>query len=340
MHKSLVWLGLLMANGAGTAFAGDILGGARFLAPLDLTFYVVADTHADPQESYDLRAMARVINAVGRGGTWPTSINGQNTDFVGGAIAEPKGVVFLGDLSGWGVAPAELTTFQRYFQAGASVESIRYPAYIGLGNHDVDDADRPPALSSEYRQAFWNYVDSRHSGPNAPVPVSNFDSASHSYSWDFDRVHLIQAHRFPGDQGHGLSSSVKFLGDDLQNHASDGRPVFMFHHYGMDEFGSEARWWSETDRATYRSTINGFNIAGIFAGHSHFATQYNWEGKQVFQVNNAKGEINSGNNDGQGSFAIVRITDNRLDIVTCRWLDDAGHFELIQPFYSGDIQTQ
>jgi hypothetical protein len=63
--------------------------------------------------------------------------------------------------------------------------------------------------------------------------------------------------------------------------------------------------------------------------------QYTWEGLRVFHANNAKAEIDTGNRDGNGSFAIVRITDSRLDVVTCRWLDDTGRFELIGPFYSG-----
>ena len=56
---------------------------------------------------------------------------------------------------------------------------------------------------------------------------------------------------------------------------------------------------------------------------------------RVFQVNNAKAEINTGNNDGNGSFAIVRVTDQKLEVVTCRWLDDTGRYELIGPWFSG-----
>jgi len=304
-------------------------------APLDVTFYVVADTHADPPESYDLRATASAINAVGHGGVWPESIDGHATGFVGGAIAEPRGVVLVGDITGWGTAPTEIATFRRYFEAGASADSIDYPTYVGLGNHDVDDADRPPDLAAAYRAAFWAYVDSRHRGAGAPVPVTRFDDASHNYSWDFDGVHLVQTHRFPGDTGHGLASSLDFLASDLEQHASDGRPVFVFHHYGMDAFGTQDRWWTAADRGAYRDALSGYNVAGIIAGHSHYAMQYEWEGRRVFQVNNAKAEIDSGNHDGNGSFAIVRITEDRLDIVTCRWLDDAGHYELIEPFYSG-----
>jgi cytolysin (calcineurin-like family phosphatase) len=301
----------------------------------DVTFFAVADTHADPPESYDLRATARAINAVARTGTWPASIGGQATGFAGGDIAAPSAVVFLGDITGWGTAPQEVPTFRRYFEAGASGEAIEFRSYVGLGNHDIDDADRPPDLGAQYRAQFWAYVDARHQGPGAPVAVTRFDAGSHAYAWDIGGVHFIQVHRFAGDRGYGLPSSLGFVRDDLAAGAADGRPVFLFHHYGMDPFGREPRWWTDADRRAYRDALRGYAVAGIFAGHSHGAMQYEWEGLRVFHANNAKAEIDSGNRDGNGSFAIVRITDDKLDVVTCRWLDDTGRYELIAPFYSG-----
>jgi cytolysin (calcineurin-like family phosphatase) len=304
-------------------------------AKRDVTFFVISDTHADPPESYDLRAMARAVNAVAANGQWPATIGGQATGFVGGKIGAPSGVVFTGDLMGWGVTPTELKTFRRYFEQGASNQSINFKSYVGLGNHDLDDADRPPDLGAAYRNQIWSYVDSRHKGGGAPVAVSAFDAASHAYSWDVAGVHFVQLHRFPGDTNYGLASSLGFLASDLQQRASDGRPVFLFHHYGMDAFGTQDRWWTAAQRAAYRAVLGSYNVAAIIAGHSHGAMKYTWEGKRVFQVNNAKAEIGSGNNDGKGSFAIVRLTDTRLDVVTCRWLDDAGNYEMIGPIYSG-----
>ncbi len=281
--------------------------------------------------------MAKTINAVAQNGTWPDSIEGEATGFVGGAIGVPSSVVFVGDLMGWGTTPTELLTFRHYFESGFSSESILFPSYFGLGNHDVDDADRSPELAAQYRDAAWAYVDSRHKGANAPTPVTRFDAPSHAYSWDVGGVHFIHAQRFPGDVGYGLPSSLDFLVEDLRERASDGRPVFVFHHYGMDAFGSEDRWWTESQRTAYRNTLNGYNVAGIFAGHSHVAMNYTWEGLRVFQVNNAKAEIDTGNMDGNGSFAIVRITNGVLNVVTCRWLDDSGNYEFVTPFYQGSV---
>jgi cytolysin (calcineurin-like family phosphatase) len=304
-------------------------------AARDVTFYVVSDTHADPPESYDLRAMARAINAVAASGSWPSSIGGAATGFGGGRIAAPSSVVFTGDLMGWGVTPTEMLTFRRYFEQGRSSESINFRSYVGLGNHDLDDADRSPAQGADYRNQAWAYVDARHKGGGAPVPVTSYDAASHAYSWDVGDVHFVQLHRNPGDVNYGLASNLGFLQNDLAQHAADGRPVFLFHHYAMDAFGTQDRWWTAAQRAAYRAALGNYNVAAIFAGHSHAAMQYTWEGKRVFQVNNAKAEIGTGNNDGKGSFAIVHITDSKLEVVTCRWTDDAGHYELVAPFFSG-----
>jgi len=329
------------SGGSGGSTSGGSAGqigsaGAPGKPTFDVTFFVIADTHADPPtDSFDLRATARAVNAVAAAGTWPSKIDGSDTHFKGGTIGKPRGVAFVGDLTGWGTAPTELLTFRHYFEAGNSADSIAFPGYVGLGNHDIDSADRSADLAVQYRNQEWSFVDSRHLGPNAPVKVTNFDAASHNYSWDFDRVHLVQTHRFAGDTGYGLASSLPFVAADLKKYASDGRPVILFHHYGMDTFGTQDRWWTENDRNAYRNALKGYHVAGIIVGHTHAAFQYTWDGLRVFQVNNAKAEINAGNNDGNGSFAIVRVTDQQLDIVTCRWLDDTGKYELIAPFFSG-----
>jgi cytolysin (calcineurin-like family phosphatase) len=331
------------ANGAGAGGAGASAGqsggagGMSGKTPLDVTFFVVADTHADPVPSDDLLATARAVNAVAQSGTWPTQISGQDTHFKGGPIGKPRGVAFVGDLTGWGTAPTEIPTFRHYFEAGNSPDSISFPAYLGLGNHDVDTADRTADLATQYRNLEWAYIDSRHLGPTAPVPVTSFDPASHNYSFDFAGVHLIQTHRFAGDVEYGLASSLSWLASDLKKYASDGRPVFVLHHYGMDAFGTGTNpvWWTDNDRAAYRNTLKGYHVSAVIVGHTHAAFNYSWQGLRVFQVNNAKAENGTGNNDGNGSFAIVRVTKEQVDVVTCRWLDDTGRYELIGPYFSG-----
>ena len=319
-----------------TPHPGDASDGAPPRpAHFDITFYVMADSHADPVPESDLLSQVRAINAVATAGTWPASIGGTATHFLGGRIAAPLGVVICGDLTGWGTAPTEIPMFRSYFEKGNSADSIAYPAYVGLGNHDIDTADRDQATANAYRATYWQYVDSRYKGAQAPIPVTSFDSASHNYSWDWPGVHLVMTHRFPGDTEYGLGSSLGWLADDLRQHASDGRPVFVFHHYGADPFGTDGQWWNAADRYNYRKLLTGYHVAAVVSGHTHFAFDYTWDGLRFQQVNNAKAEINTGNNDGNGSFAIVRVTETQLDWVTCRWTDDHGGYELIAPYYSG-----
>jgi cytolysin (calcineurin-like family phosphatase) len=295
----------------------------------------MADSHADPVPEDDLLSQVHAINAVAKTGVWPASIGGTATHFLGGPIGPPLGVVICGDLTGWGTAPTEIPMFRSYFEKGNSADSIDYPAYVGVGNHDIDTADRDNATATAFRATYWNYIDSRYKGPHAPVPVTNFDPASHNYSWDWGGVHLIMTHRFAGDTEYGLASSLGWLADDLKTHAGDGRPVFEFHHYGMDAFGTNGQWWTADDRLKYRTLLTGYHVTAVMTGHTHYAFDYMWDGLNVLQVNNAKAEIEAGNNDGNGSFAIVRVTEKQFDVVTCRWTDDHGGYELIDPFYSG-----
>jgi cytolysin (calcineurin-like family phosphatase) len=306
-------------------------------ATFDITFFVMADSHADPTPDNpdNLHSQALAINAVAQTGVWPTTIGGTATSFLGGPISPPLGVVIAGDLTGWGTAPTEIPNFQTYFEKGTTSYSIDYPAYMGLGNHDIDTADRDDATADAYRATYWQFIDSHYKGPSAPIPVTNFDPGSHAYSWDWGGVHLIMTHRFAGDTEYGLASALPWLQADLQQYASDGRPVFIFHHYGMDAFGTDGQWWTPDDRLAYRTLLTGYHITADMVGHTHYAFSYSWDGLNVQQINNAKAENGTGNNDGNGSFAIVRVTEKQFDMVTCRWTDDQGGFELIEPYYSG-----
>src|SRR5262249_11807097 len=108
----IVMSGFLSCAGCSSATPAAPSQAARTLSPasasFDITFFVMADSHADPVPQYDLQAQARAINAVARSGVWPESLDGMRTGFAGGRIARPLGVVILGDLTGWGTAPTEI----------------------------------------------------------------------------------------------------------------------------------------------------------------------------------------------------------------------------------------
>ena len=300
----------------------------------DVTFFVVSDTHCNGDPDMDQTAMVRAINKAAQEGHWPAIIEGSETSFIGGPIGNPLGVVFTGDLTGSGdVSPwnNELDTFKQFYEPGTGQTAIDFTGYAGFGNHDLD---RDDILADKYRNMMWQYIDNRYKGADAPVLVTNFDPDSRVYSWDWGGVHVIQTHKCVTDATNNHPSALPWFVQDLAVYAADDKPVVIFQHYGFDFFGTQDRWWTAKDREDLRLAIEGYNVIAIFAGHSHAAMKYTWQDIQVFQTNNAKAEIDEGNDDGNGSFSIVRITDSKLEMMTCRWLSEKGDFEFIAPFFS------
>ena len=187
----------------------------------------------------------------------------------------------------------------------------------------------------EGRERMWNYVEERHKGKYVPVPVTNFDAVSRNYSWDWENLHLVQTHLFAGATSDDQTSILSWLEKDMEKNASDGRPVIIAQHYGFDSWA--LKWWTNLEGEELFSFLKGYNVVAIFTGHSHYAEKLVWEGIPVFQVNNAWPEINNGNNDGNGSFAAVRITDSFIEMITCTWQNGEGIVKLEAPFCSREF---
>ena len=300
---------------------------------------MLSDTHCNREANTDQFATVRAVNSVAATGIWPDTINGKATGFTGGSVGDPEGVILTGDITGSGSTTFwcdELSTFRRFYEQCGSGTSVDFPVYIGIGNHDMDGSG---LLYGGCRGRMWEYVEERHSGPDAPVPVLDFDAESRCYSWNWEGVHLVQTHKCATDTTQDQSSAQEWLSRDLAVNAADGRPVVIFQHYGFDPFGQEDRWWTANEREDFLEVLSGYNVIAIFAGHSHYAMTYAWNGYQVCQANNIGAEIGVGNDDGNGSFFVVRITNDRFEMMTCRWLDDSGGFECIAPFASRDLTT-
>ena len=300
--------------------------------PFDVTFFVGADTHFDPPPDSDTYFHIRAMNRIPGKEIWPEKIEGKPSGFVGtgSKISSPKGVILAGDLLDK-ADPLALGLFRQRYEIGEGDKQINYPVYLGYGNHDLN----PHVEEDEKvkrRQMMWDYLEERHRGKGAPVPVSNFDTPSKNYSWDWGKVHLVQTHLFAGATSENQVSSLSWLENDLKKHASDGRPVIVIQHYGFDKWA--LKWWTEKERTDLFAILKKYNVVAIFAGHNHIAENLQWEGIPVFQVNNAWPEIGKGNKDGNGSFAMMRVTDHFIDMCTCRWKNDEGEVELVAPFYS------
>ena len=298
----------------------------------DVTFFVAADTHFDPPPDSDTYYHVRAMNRIPGTELWPKKIDGKLTHFGGAGLKlnNPKGVVLAGDIVDKAGADA-LGLFRQRYEQGLGDKQINFPVYLGLGNHDINPS-KDEKVRLEGRQRMWNYVEERHKGKHAPAPVTNFDAVSHNYSWDWGGLHLVQTHLFAGATSDDQTSSLSWLGKDLKKHASNERPVIIIQHYGFDRWA--LKWWTDKERKDLFGILKKYNVVAIFAGHSHYAENLEWEGIPVFQVNNAWPEIGNGNNDGNGSFAVVRITDSFMDMVTCTWQNGDGNVTLEAPFYS------
>lgn len=303
----------------------------------EVTFFVAADTHFDPppesDQYYHILAMNTICGTVnGKDAVvWPEFIDGVKTEFgsAGQKINIPNGVVLVGDITDR-ADPAALKLFKSRYEKGEGDKKINFHVYIGLGNHDLDP-QHVGVNAEKYKNNMLAYVKERHQGKNAPVPVLNFDDLSKNYSWNWGNVHFIQTHRFAGNTENGQTNSLDWLAADLKKYAKDGKPVIIFQHYGFDKWS--LGWWSEKEREQLYNTIKKYNIVGIFVGHNHFAENIIWKGINVFQVNNAWPD-----DDGNGSFAVCKITNNYMDVVTCRWKDGQGNVELIAPYFHKEFK--
>lgn len=302
----------------------------------DITFFVAADLHFDsPPESdqyFHVVAMNSVCGSIKnkQGLSWPSKIESTETmiDCAGTTINVPRGVVLVGDITDR-ADPSALELFKKRYEIGNALKQIHFPVYIGLGNHDLDPI-HVEEHEKEHRKRILDYLVFRHNGKSSAVPVDNVDVKSFNYSWNWGNLHLIQTNRFAGNTENGQVNSLEWLKKDLKKYASDGRPVIIFQHYGFDK--SSLGSWNEEERNALKKVIQDYNIIGIFVGHNHFAENLEWEGIPIFQVNNAWKD-----DDGNGSFAICRITDESINVITCRWKDGNGNVELVAPFYTEKI---
>lgn len=313
-------------------FNSNIIAQSKNCNNNGFTFFVAADTHFDPPPETDQYFHILAMNSVC--GTlpnkealiWPEKISGKMTNF--GSIEEeiniPLGLIMAGDITDR-AEPNTLELFMRRYQKGEGNKVVNFPVYVGLGNHDMDPQHVGDSAEA-YRHSMLNYVDKRHKGSNAPVPVDNYDDKSRNYSWDWKNVHFIQTHRFAGNIENGMPNSIEWLKKDLKQSASDNKPIVIIQHYGFDEWSKG--WYKEGELDSLYSAIKDYNIIAIFVGHNHLAENLTWKGINIFQVNNAWPD-----GDGNGSFSICKITDNYMDVVTCRWINGKGDVELVAPYF-------
>ncbi|NWK57112.1 metallophosphoesterase [Verrucomicrobiaceae bacterium N1E253] len=319
----------------------------------EATFILVADTHyssVDENHPASL-AMVKAINRIADGSfRWPIQINGQRSGFscAGTIIQSPRGIIHLGDITDFGggtelnggkgfLGLKHYLGFRPFWEhdgegVGKSKLKVAYPVHCGLGNHDLDHSQRN-------RERMWAYIRQRHAGENPPIPVSSFDDDSLSYALHWGPLRILQLHRFATDRIYGRKPALPWLKRQLAQAKQSGQHVLLCQHYGFDPFGIQSRWWTEKDRTQLLDALAPYtNIIGLCHGHSHATGHYFRKKLRVIRCNNMGWELDRGNKDGYGSFALVRATDTHFDLVHVQCINASGDFRF-SPKHAVAIRT-
>ena len=305
----------------------------------DVSFYVTSDVHYF-RKSFRLPDAVRHVRMMnefhGLQLSWPVLIGFPNSTF-----PRPLGVLMAGDLTLEGKAE-ELGAYRLLYEQGTTADSIVYPVFHGLGNHDIDLTDG----NSVHR--MYDYIQ-QTMGCGVDV-----DSNSHSYSWDWNQVHMIQLNVWAGFQSPSgpVKSALPWLTADLANRVGNsGRPVIIVQHIGCDPFSTgggttcddtntaDGGYWNAQNRRDFFDVVRHYNVIGLFTGHTHSAGVYRaWDlkdtnGNPVIRldnfVNGAGGTNDSGDtlDPGHGEFYVVRVTNSYMDVVPIQWNDPNGQLK-------------
>ncbi len=200
-----------------------------------------------------------------------------------GAVASPRGLLVTGDLTEWG-REEEWRPFLATYGTDGGDGLLRVPVFEVIGNHDK--------VSGPW---VGDQVAARHGG--------------RYYAWDWDDVRFVALGEAPDDDG------LAFLAKQLDGVALDVPVVLYFHLAILGPF-STGHWFGDgPSKDRLLETIGRHTIAAIFHGHHHATDHYQWHGIDVFKPGAVK--------NGAHTFAVVRITDDRIVVAERDWDHDA-----------------
>jgi cytolysin (calcineurin-like family phosphatase) len=292
----------------------------RIIPNRNVTVVVAADLHFDLLPETDQYYHVVTINNLENKFWFPKNVS---KGIVRKAIKKLDGVILAGDMFDKS-RPEILNLYRQRYEKGSGECRIHFPVYPGLGNHDINPAVSDKGADNLKGRAFtFHYIDSILVDKLSKKEILNYDRSSMSYSWNIEDVHFIQGQCYAGDTTY-CKSNFEWLEQDLKKYASKGNPVVYIQHYGFDKWALD--WWPEKNRIKLFDLLDHYKLAAFFVGHTHKASLQYYRGCTIYQINNAWRD-----DDGNGSFAVMQIKGKIVSIATCRWIDDKGHFEVVEP---------
>lgn len=203
----------------------------------------------------------------------------------GTPVGTPRAAIVAGDLVDVVDDPQNWARYCAFYDPEGKAR-LRFPAYEGVGNHDLTSRQGAGEFSVVQRA-----VVDRH---RRRAGVFHYDAKGYHYSWDDGPLHFAQLNLFPGDEPRPVydrpapwndpQRSLAFLAEDLRLRVGDsGRPVVLVWHYGLRGWGLE-KWWRPDDLDALERVIAPYNVVLILHGHEHAFASYEWRGHKVFMA--------------------------------------------------------
>lgn len=245
-------------------------------APAAITYFVTADPQINIPR-WGTAGTERTIDAMNAlpGTPYPD----------GTPVGEPRATIVAGDLVDVVDDPQNWARYRELYDPEGKAR-LRFPAYEGVGNHDLTSRQGRGAFSDVQRAVIDRHR--RRAG------TFSYDAAGYHHSWDDGPLHFVQLNLFPGDEPRPVydrpapwndpHASLSFLVEDLRLRVGDsGRPVVLVWHYGLRGWGLE-KWWRPEDLDALDRAIAPYNVVLILHGHEHAFASYEWRGRKVFMA--------------------------------------------------------
>jgi cytolysin (calcineurin-like family phosphatase) len=319
-----------LATTASAALLPAIARPAQVKAPETVGFFLVGDTHyladkeaptkLDPRSSGVNSRLVATLNKL-PGSDIRTEAGG------GKVLANMRGLIHAGDVIDTGdkngavqdkMQVREWAGFDETFGLTGKDAQLKMPVYEVHGNHDS-----PPGTGLSVKK-----IAERNT--TRPGLASVSPNGVH-YSWDWGGIHFINLGIVVGQvpsvkrkRRYNPLDSLDFLVNDLKEKiGTSNKPVVITHHVDMVRYAGPSdiddklamgKEWDPADVNGYFAALKGFNIIGVFYGHTHVRDVFRWdggakkgkEGLAVFNVDNS-GHYNS---KTQGFFYVEIGAEN------------------------------
>ena len=280
--------------GAAAGLSGRGLANAAPQASGDdvVAFYLVSDTHFladknDPSrlEESSTEHTARLVETLNKlPGTEIPERSG------GGAVRKPSCVIHGGDVIDTGdksgkvqevMQRTEMAAFEKTMGLTGSDGALGFPIYEVHGNHDGPGGKG---------HAIDRIIERNKTRPG----VTHISSNGLHYSWDVGDVHFINLGIVVGSvpgiarrRRYAPRESLEFLVKDLEEKVgSSGRPVIITHHIDIPRYTVPVptdapfsdKEWDPADVGGFHAALKGYNVPGVFYGHTHGRSVWRWDG--------------------------------------------------------------